>query len=137
MIDNKYKYSEYTEKIIGCALSVHKYLGNGFPEIIYQRALEIELNKSELSFDKECEMPVFYYENMVGKRRADFIIEKVVLVEIKAIKELDDYCTSQILNYLKAFKIEVGLLINFGEKSLQFKRFINSIGIKEKVESKK
>lgn len=126
MIDNKYKYSDITEKIIGCSLNIHKQLGNGFPEIIYHRCLEIELNKVGLNYKTEFDIPVFYDNIEVGKRRADFIVEKVVLVEIKALQELDNYCISQVLNYLKAFKIEVGLLINFGEKSLKFKRFINT-----------
>jgi len=116
MIDNKYKYSDITEKIIGCAMKVHTYLGNGFQEIIYQRCLAIEFEKSHLNFKNEIGVPVFYYEREVGIRRADFIVENVVLVELKALKELDDNSTAQILNYLKAFKLEVGLLINFGEK---------------------
>jgi GxxExxY protein len=127
VVDNKYKYSDITEKIIGCSLNIHKQLGNGFPEVIYQRCLEIEFKKSNLKFKKEFEIPVFYNNIEVGKRRADFIVENVVLVELKAIQNIDDYCISQVLNYLKAFKIEVGLLINFGEKSLRFKRLINTI----------
>ena len=127
MVDNKYKYSDITEKIIGCSLNIHKQLGNGFPEIIYHRCLEIELNKSGLKYKTEFDIPVYYDNIEVGKRRADFIIENVVLVEIKAVQELNDYCFSQVLNYLKAFKLEVGLLINFGEKSLKFKRLINTI----------
>jgi GxxExxY protein len=127
MVDNKYKYSEITEKIIGCSLNIHKQLGNGFPEIIYHRCLEIEFNKSGLKYKTEFDIPVFYDNIEVGKRRADFIVEDVVLVELKALQNLDDYCISQVLNYLKAFKLEVGLLINFGEKSLKFKRLINTI----------
>lgn len=127
MVDSKYKYSEITEKIIGCSLNIHKQLGNGFPEIIYHRCLEIEFNKAGLKYKTEFDIPVFYDNIEVGKRRADFIVDDVVLVEIKALQGLDDYCISQVLNYLKAFKLEVGLLINFGEKSLKFKRLISTI----------
>jgi GxxExxY protein len=127
LIDNKYKYSDITEKIIGCSINVHKQLGNGFPEVIYKRCLEIEFKNSNLEFKKEFEIPVYYNEIEVGKRRADFIVENVVLLELKAIQNPDEYCISQVLNYLKAFKLEVGLLINFGEKSLKFKRFINTL----------
>jgi GxxExxY protein len=127
LIDNKYKYSDITEKVIGCSLNIHKQLGNGFPEIIYHRCLEIEFKKSGLKYKTEFDIPVFYDNIEVGKRRADFIVDDVVLVEIKALQGLDDYCISQVLNYLKAFKLEVGLLINFGEKSLKFKRLINTI----------
>ena len=127
MVDSKYKYSEITEKIIGCSINIHKQLGNGFPEIIYHRCLEIEFNKAGLKYKTEFDIPVFYDNIEVGKRRADFIVDDVVLVEIKALQGLDDYCISQVLNYLKAFKLEVGLLINFGEKSLKFKRLINTI----------
>ena len=125
IIDNNYKYSELTSKIIKCAMNVHNYIGNGFPEVIYQRCLEIEFIKSSINFKKEVELPVYYYDIEVGKRRADFIAEDAVIIELKAIKELDDFCVSQILNYLKAFKKEVGLLINFGEKSLEFRRLAN------------
>ena len=127
MIDSKYKYSDITEKIIRCAMKVHSYLGNGFPEYIYGRSLSLEFEKADINYVREIELPVYYYEKEVGIRRADFIVENVVLIEMKAIKALDENCTAQILNYLKAFKIEVGLLINFGEKSLKFKRFINKI----------
>lgn len=125
-IDERYKYSEITEKIIGCAMKVHRYLGNGFPEYIYQKCLKIEFDKIGLNYLKEIEVMIFYFDEEVGKRRVDFLVENVVLVELKAIKELDERKYAQILNYLTAYKLEVGLLINFGEKSLKFKRFINS-----------
>lgn len=127
MVDNRYKYSDITEKIIGCSLNIHKQLGNGFPEIVYHRCLEIEFKKIKLAYKTEFECPIYYENIEVGKRRADFIVENVILVEIKALHGLDDYCISQVLNYLKAFNLEVGLLINFGEKSLKFKRLINTI----------
>jgi len=127
MIDNRYKYSDITEKIIGCAIKIHKELGNGFPEIIYRRCLEIEFRKIKLSYKAEFESPIYYENIEVGKRRVDFVIEDNVLLEIKALQNIDSNCISQVLNYLKAFRYEVGLLINFGEKSLTFKRLINTI----------
>ncbi|MDP6340115.1 MAG: GxxExxY protein [Candidatus Marinimicrobia bacterium] len=125
-MDSDYKYSDITEKIIGCAMKVHSYLGNGFQEVIYQRCLAIEFANAGLEFSRELEMPLFYYDKEVGTRRADFIVEGIVLVELKAITKLDEVHKAQILNYLKAYKLEVGLLINFGEKSLEFKRFVLS-----------
>jgi GxxExxY protein len=122
----EYKYSDITGKIIGAAIEVHKYLGNGFQEVIYQRALAYELREVELNFVREIEQSIFYKElsSPIGTRRADFVVEEKVLVEIKAQVKLEDVHWAQILNYLRAYKIEVGLLINFGGKSLEFKRFI-------------
>ncbi|TKJ42421.1 GxxExxY protein [candidate division LCP-89 bacterium B3_LCP] len=127
MVDDTYKYSDITEKIIGCALKVHNALGNGFQEVIYQRSLAIALNKAGLKYHRELEIPVFFEDCNVGVRRADFLVEDKVLVELKAISELGKIHESQIINYLKAYKIEVGLLINFGEKSLKFRRFIKTL----------
>ncbi len=120
------KYYEITEKIIGASFEVHKFLGNGFQEVIYQRALAYEMNKAGLEFAREIEQEIFYknLEVPIGKRRADFVVEGKVLVELKAVIEVDDAHWAQILNYLKAYKLEVGLLINFGSKSLTFKRFV-------------
>ncbi len=120
------KFKDITEKIIGSSFEVHKFLGNGFQEVIYQRALALEMQKAELEFVREIEQEIFYkeYEKSIGTRRADFIVENKVLVEIKAIIQLEDVHLAQILNYLKAYKIEVGLLINFGSKSLTFKRVV-------------
>lgn len=126
MKQGNYKYSELTEKIIGCAMRVHSFLGNGFPEVIYQRSLAIELEKSNIIFKRELEQDIFYDNVKVGTRIVDFLIEDKVLVELKALGEISDNHYSQVLNYLKAYKLEIGLLINFGAKSLQFKRFINS-----------
>ncbi len=125
-IDMRFKHSDITEKIIGCAMNVHSYLGNGFQEFIYQRCLKIEFEKSGLNFLRETEMPIFYFDIEVGKRRVDFLVENVILVELKASKELTVNNFAQVLNYLNAYKLETGLLINFGERSLKFKRFINS-----------
>lgn len=121
------KYQDITHKILGCAMEVHSTLGNGFQEVIYQRALAIEFQKAELVFAREVEMPVIYKENEIGTRRVDFLIEEVVLVELKAVTEINDSHFAQIINYLEAFHLEVGLLLNFGEKSLFYKRFIHTV----------
>ena len=113
---------ELTYKIIGCAMKVHNILGNGFQEVIYQRCLAIELDKIGLEFLREEEMPIYYDSIQVGTRRADFIIASQVLVELKAMVKLEDVHLAQGLNYLTAYQIEKGLLINFGAKSLEVKR---------------
>lgn len=123
MIKEEYKHSELTGKIIGCAMKVHTALGNGFQEVIYQRALEIEMKKAHLLFARELEMPVYYDNIQIGTRRVDFFVEKNVMVELKAVTSLEDVHIAQAINYLEAYKMEIGLLINFGAKSLQFKRF--------------
>lgn len=126
MINEKYKYSELTEKIIGCAMEVHKILGNGFQEVIYQRALAIEMERQELLFSREFEIPIFYKESPIGTRRADFFVDEKIMVELKAVIQLEDVHLAQAINYLEAYKMEVGLLINFGSKSLQFKRVMKT-----------
>ncbi|HQN83140.1 MAG: GxxExxY protein [Paludibacteraceae bacterium] len=125
MIEEEYKYSELTGKIIGCAMKVHSALGNGFQEVIYQSALAIEMRDEGLIFNREYEMPVFYKQQQVGTRRVDFLVEGIVSVELKAIIKLEDVHLAQAINYLEAYDIEVGLLINFGARSLQFKRLAN------------
>ena len=125
MIKEQYKYSELTSKIIGCAMTVHKALGNGFQEVIYQRALEIELADKGITFSREYEMPIFYREQHIGTRRVDFLVENVISVELKAITKLEDVHFAQAINYLEAYNLEIGLLINFGETSLNFKRLAN------------
>ncbi|HNM13327.1 MAG TPA: GxxExxY protein [bacterium] len=125
MIKEQYKYSDLTSKIIGCAMSVHSELGNGFQEVIYQRAMEIEMNLQGLSFSREHEMPVYYKQQQIGTRRVDFLVENIVSLELKAIILLEDVHLAQAINYLEAYDLEVGLLINFGAKSLQFKRLSN------------
>jgi|SRR5688572_15184293 len=122
----KLKHKDITEKIIGGAFEVHKFLGNGFQEVIYQRALAYEMRVADLQFHREIEQEIFYkeLEEPIGTRRADFVVEEKILVELKAVKDLDDDHLAQILNYLKAYKLEVGLLINFGGKSLKFKRVV-------------
>ena len=120
------KYKEITEKIIGSSFDVHSFLGNGFQEVIYQRALAWEMEQRGLTFAREIEQNIFYRElpKPIGTRRADFVVEGKVLVELKAIVRLEDVHLAQALNYLKAYKLEVGLLINFGSKSLTFKRLV-------------
>jgi GxxExxY protein len=115
------------KKIIGCAMKVHRYFGLGFPEIVYKRALIIELEKIGLKLKQETEKDIIYEQKLIYKRRLDLIVEDVILVELKAIKEVDDGNYNQILNYLRVFKLEVGLLINFGGASLQFKRLIYTL----------
>ena len=125
MINEQYKHSELTSKIIGCAMTVHKILGNGFQEVIYQRALEKEFNINDISFQREFEMPIWYKEEILGTRRVDFLIENIISVELKAITKLEDVHFAQAINYLEAYNLEIGLLINFGEQSLIFKRLTN------------
>jgi len=125
MIKEEYKYSELTEKIIGCAMKVHSALGNGFQEVIYQRALEIEMADEGIHFNREYEMPVYYKQIQIGTRRVDFLVEGVISVELKALTKLEDVHLAQAINYLEAYDLEVGLLINFGARSLEFKRVTN------------
>ena len=125
MIDEKYKYSELTSQIISCAMEVHNRLGNGFQEVIYQRALAIELKLKGIAFKREFEMPIYYREQQIGTRRADFLVEEVVSVELKAVTKLEDVHLAQAINYLEAYNLEIGILINFGERSLNFKRLTN------------
>jgi GxxExxY protein len=126
MIKPEYKYSDITEIIIGCAMKVHNSLGPGFPEIIYQRGFEIELKKTELEIIREKEQSVYYDNQLIGKRRVDFLINNKITVEIKAVSKLDDLHFNQAINYLEAFNLEIGLLINFGAARLEFKRIINN-----------
>ena len=119
------KYEELTHNIIGCAMRVHSALGNGFQEVIYQRAMEIEMADNGISFSREYEMPVYYKNQQIGTRRVDFLVESYISVELKASVKLEDVHLAQAINYLEAYDLEVGLLINFGAKSLVFKRLRN------------
>lgn len=119
-------YEDITRRIIAAAMQVHSALGNGFQEVIYQRALEIELPYENLAFEREMEMSIFYRDMQIGTRRVDFFIEQKIMVELKAIVKLEDVHLAQAMNYLEAYKMEVGLLINFGAKSLEFKRVHNN-----------
>ncbi len=120
------KYADITQKIIGASFEVHKFLGNGFQEVIYQRALAYEMRQAKLEFAREIEQYIYYKDlpELIGKRRADFVVENKVLVELKAVIQLEDVHLAQALNYLKVYKLEVGLLINFGNRSLTFKRLV-------------
>lgn len=126
MATPEYKYKEITEKIIGAAMKVHSALRNGFQEVIYQRAMEIELEDSNIQFKREFEMPVYYKSREIGMRRVDFFVESKIMVELKAIIQLENVHLAQAKNYLEAFNVQVGLLINFGSISLQFKRLENA-----------
>ncbi|HUC80178.1 MAG TPA: GxxExxY protein [Flavisolibacter sp.] len=120
-----YKFSDITEKIIGASMKVHAALGNGFQEVIYQRALAVELEEMKVSFKRELEMPIYYKGRNTGERRVDFFVEDKIMVELKAIIQLENVHLAQAKNYLEAYNIQVGLLINFGNTSLQFKRLEN------------
>jgi len=120
-----YKYKEITEKIIGSSMKVHSTLGNGFQEVIYQRALEIEMLDAGLHFSREFNMPIYYKGRQIGERRVDFFVEEKIMVEIKAIIELENVHLAQAKNYLEAYNMQVGLLLNFGSISLQVKRLEN------------
>jgi len=117
--------NEITHKIIGCAMKVHNTLGNGFQEVIYQRALAIEMRLADLSFLREMEMPIYYHEEQIGTRRVDFFVESSVMLELKAVEKIIDIHKNQAINYLEAYNIADGLLINFGGLSLDFKRVYN------------
>lgn len=122
MIKKEYPKSELTGKIIGCAMEVHKYFGNGFQEVIYQRALSIEFSNQGLNFSREHEMEILYKGTKIGTRRVDFFVQEEVMVEIKAVIQLEDVHLAQAINYLEAYGLDIGLLINFGSRSMQFKR---------------
>jgi GxxExxY protein len=123
--------NEITRKIIGCAMQVHNTLGSGFQEVIYQRALAIEMRYAALSFEREMEMPIFYRDEQIGTRRVDFFVEDCVMVELKATSKIEDVHKAQAINYLEAYDIANGLLINFGSMSLEFKRLYNKKLVKK------
>lgn len=122
IVKAQYPLSELTGKIIGCAMEVHSILGNGFQEVIYQRALAREMTYQNVSFSREHEMPIFYKGEQIGTRRVDFFVEQLVMVELKAVIELQPVHLAQAINYLEAYGLDIGLLINFGARSLEFKR---------------
>ena len=121
-----FKYTELTGKIIGCAMEVHKILGSGFQESVYQKAMAIEMQIQGIPFNREFAMPVFYKSRQISTRRVDFLVNQNISTELKAVHTLDDSHLAQAINYLEAFNLEVGLLLNFGSKSLQIKRLINA-----------
>lgn len=116
---------ELTYGIIGCAMKVHRTLGNGFQELIYQRCLAIELNKAGINFKRELEQTIYYGDRVVGIRRADFVVEGRLIVELKAVINLEDAHLAQAKNYVVAYDFAHGLLINIGAKSLQYKLIFN------------
>ena len=119
------KYEDITKRIIASAMKVHSTLGNGFQEVIYQRAMEIEMPYEKLTFKREMEMSIYYRDSQIGTRRVDFFVEEKIMTELKAIIKLEDVHFAQAMNYLEAYNSEIGLLINFGAKSLEFHRFTN------------
>ena len=121
----EFKYGEITEKIIGASFRVHSTLGNGFQEVIYQRALELEFKAMPLDYSREFEMPIFYMDQHIGTRRVDFLVQGIISVELKAVIKLEDVHLAQAINYLEAYNLEVGLLLNFGSKRMEFHRFTN------------
>ena len=122
---NTEEINNMNHKIIGCAMKVHTVMGNGFQEVIYQRALEIEMSKQKIGFQREFEMPIFYDEIHIGTRRVDFLVENIISVELKATIELQKVHYAQAINYLEAYNLTTGLLINFGARSLEYKRLFN------------
>jgi GxxExxY protein len=120
------EHDELTHAIIGCAMRVHSALGNGFPEVIYQNALALELERGKLTFVREAHLPVYYLDTQIGARRVDFLVADRVLVELKAVTALGPDTFAQIINYLKAYRLEVGLLLNFGQTSFVHKRFLRT-----------
>ena len=126
LAEREYRHSALTGRVIGCAMRVHSALGRSYQEAIYQRALEIEMADEGLAFEREREIPIFYKGHNIGSRRVDFLVEEKIPVELKALGKLEAGHFVQTLNYLVAFKLEVGLLINFGAGSLEFRRVENS-----------
>jgi len=120
------QHEDLTYKIIGCAMEVHKHLGNGFQEVIYQRALAIEMKMQGIEFSREHEMKLKYKGHDIGTRRVDFFVGDKIMVELKALTNLEDVHLAQAMNYVEAYNLEIGLLINFGAKSLQYKRVHNN-----------
>jgi GxxExxY protein len=129
MVDERYPHSELTGKIIGCCMEVHRTLGNGFQEFIYQKSLAIEFNRQKIIFSREHEMDILYKGHHVGRRRVDFFVEGKVMLELKAVIRLEDVHLAQAINYLEAYKMGTGLLVNFGSKSLEFKRVMKTFQI--------
>ena len=124
-------YNPLTHCIIGCAMRVHSLLGSGFPEVIYQRALAIELAREQVVAQREVETPIYFRGQQIGTRRVDFLaagptLDQPILVELKATAELADAHFAQVINYLEAYRLHVGLLLNFGASSLQYRRLIKT-----------
>ena len=118
----KEETNKLTHKIIGCAMEVHNQMGNGFQEVVFQRALSIELKLNGIEHVRELEMPLEYKGYDIGKRRVDFFIEGKVMLEIKAVEKIEGVHKAQAINYCEAYNIKDGLLINFGAERLQYHR---------------
>jgi GxxExxY protein len=121
-VKEEYPESELTGKIIGCAMEVHRVIGNGFQEVIYQRALALEMGYRGLTYIREYAMDISYKGVHLGRRRVDFFVEGKIMVELKAVVQMEDHHLAQAINYLEASGMTIGLLINFGNTRLQFKR---------------
>jgi GxxExxY protein len=126
MSSSDMQHSDLTHRIIGCAMRVHSELGNGFQEVIYQRALAIEMEDAELAFSREHEMDIHYLGHHIGTRRVDFLVDGVIMVELKAVIRLEDVHLAQAMNYVEAYNLNIGLLLNFGARSLEYKRVHNN-----------
>lgn len=126
LIKRKYPETELTDKIAGCAAEVHRILGNGFQEVIYQRAMGKEMCRLRLKFARIYDMSIFYKGASIGIRRINFIVEGKVMVELKAVAQLEEDHLDQVINHLEVYKMKIGLLINFGSRNLQYKRLIKS-----------
>ncbi|MCO5237295.1 MAG: GxxExxY protein [Chitinophagaceae bacterium] len=126
LIKRKYPETELTDKIAGCAAEVYRILGNGFQEVIYQRAMGKEMCRQRLKFARIYDMSIFYKGASIGIRRINFIVEGKVMVELKAVAQLEEDHLDQVINHLEAYKMKIGLLINFGSRNLQYKRLIKS-----------
>jgi GxxExxY protein len=120
------KFEDLTYKTIGCAMKVNSTLGSGFQEVIYQRALALEMEKQGLAFSREHEMDIYYEGVNIGTRRVDFFVDEKIMVELKAVTRLDELHISQAMNYLEAYNLPIGLLINFGARSMEYKRVYNT-----------
>jgi len=119
------KHEDVTRNILAAAFKVHSTLGNGFQEVIYQRAMELEMPLHSLTFKREMEMPIFYLDQPIGTRRVDFFVSDLIMVELKALIKLEDVHIAQAVNYLEAYNVEVGMLLNFGAISLEYRRLTN------------
>ncbi len=126
MTGSGYVHAGLTGSVIGCAMEVHSVLGLGFQEVVYQRALELEMHRAGIDFGREVEMSINYKGRQVGVRRVDFLVSDVVVVELKAVSKLEDVHLAQAMNYLEAYNVQIGLLLNFGGQRLEYKRLINN-----------
>lgn len=133
MINEKYIHSDITAEILNVAFEVHKIIGPGFVELVYLRSMLVECGLRNIETDSEIELPIYYKNVRVGSRRADLLVKKKVIVELKAVVELNDNHLAQAINYLEAFNLEVGLLLNFESKSLQYKRVIHPKFLNQKI----